>query len=648
MAYQSTQDNNNFFLSMLATPMFFACRIFNCYNATAQTTNDLKAGKANGVWWTNNNILQVALEAGGIGASISPIKSAYPATRGVFATITWSSLKPPIDPSPYKWPLLDSTLKSFSDSGFYMILMIWAGPDCPDWIYGPGYNVPAVTTNDPDHPKTPFYFIRNASGDSVYKKEWYKMLDSVAAHIKNYSGIMMPVRRKIVAMQSAEGSTGDEGPYKGKYVAGTQDSVKIDPGGPGWIGYKRAAWKKQDTLYQYPNLSPFIHLMLNTDPGDAVDSGNWLQANVPNAWRKANLAGHGYQFNGEQAKKASYKPLVDSPYTSISDSVTYARCRDEMDLYNNNTWYSIRPRWFNFYQAASALHFGLDIWTNSTPGMLDTVNTHPGFDLFSKYAGRKNAKTAPGGFCILREGLDAADTVRFPTATYGSGTQDKNDAAGMARCLNIANAYTVFAGAKQEDTAHAQGDGVNQKKATKLNDVGWGIFPGNYERYVTQIISTDTAKNGQGYWRVSRPDSNFYYGRFAKGFKHFSNNAQNKDTLFFRIDDALLDSAADGSKSCTLRVVYYDTIKNAAGDTATWKVLYDAKTNSAKFLGQVVGIPNSATLTNYQFYKWKEALFPVTDGWFRHRGRFSSDFMLVNANLRNDVFALVEIIKPSP
>lgn len=625
-----------FFISTIAAILFFVC------HATAQTVNDKTEGKANGVWWTNNNILETALlEPGGIAAAISPIKSAYPATKGVFATVTWSSLKPN-NAQPYLWPLFDSTLKSFSDSGFYMILTIWAGPDSPGWIYDIG--IPTVTTDDPDHPTNPFYFYRDATGDSLYKREWYKLLDSVASHIKNYTGAMKVVQKKIVTIQSSEGSTGDEGPYKGGYVTGTPDSVKIARSSTGWINFRRAAWKKQDTLYQVPNYNPFVHLLLNCDTGDPEDAGNWLQTNVPYAWRKANLAGHGYQFNGEAAKKASFKPLVDSIYTSTSDSVTFARCRDEMDLYNNNDWYNLSPRQFNFYQSASALHFGLDIWTNATPGMLDTVNTRLGFDLFTKYAGKKYAKTAPGGFCVLREGLDAADTVRFPTAVYGSGTQDKNDAAGMARCRAIAAAYTAFAGARQEDSARAQGDGVNQKKATKLNDVGWGIFPGNYERYVTQIISADTAKNGQGYWRVGRRDSNFYYGRFAKGFKHFNNNAQNKDTLFFKIDDALLDTAANGTKSCTLRIVYYDTIKNAAGDTATWKILYDALGNSAKFLGKLTGIPNNATPA----YRWNEISFTITDGWFRHRGRLGSDFMLINTNGRNDVFAMIELLKPSP
>jgi hypothetical protein len=41
------------------------------------------------------------------------------------------------------------------------------------------------------------------------------------------------------------------------------------------------------------------------------------------------------------------------------------------------------------------------------------------FNFFNFYAGQKNASKSPGAFCVFRDGLDAADTKRFPESKYG-------------------------------------------------------------------------------------------------------------------------------------------------------------------------------------------------------------------------------------
>jgi hypothetical protein len=228
----------------------------------------------------------------------------------------------------------------------------------------------------------------------------------------------------------------------------------------------------------------------------------------------------------------------------------------------------------------------------------------------------------------MRDGLDAADTARFPTSSYGSGTDANGDNSGENRCVNIANHFASY-GAKQEDTAHAQGNEQNQKNATALNDVGWGIFPGNYERYLYQYISDAAShKSGTGYWRVG--DTSQPYGRFARGFDH----SKGKDSMFFNIDDSLFNVFPPAaSQTVQLHIVYYDE------NNSSWKIMFDA-------LGGL-GVPAMQDLfihTDGTSNKWLDITVSVT-GYFGNRGPHGSDLMLVNTDNKDDKFHLIEIIK---
>jgi hypothetical protein len=185
--------------------------------------------------------------------------------------------------------------------------MIWTGADAPKWLYQ-DLHVPKVNTDDSNHNQFPYYY------DPVYKQRWFNMLDAVSAHV---DALPDSVRKKIIIYQSAEGTTGDEGPYKGN-ISRHDSSLGyiIDRSDAAWIQFRQNAW---DSLYQlYSVKTPIIHLLVNCDPSDPEDASNWIHDNIPRTWRKANDEGHGYQLNNEAQKKADYDPLVKVVNTPLT------------------------------------------------------------------------------------------------------------------------------------------------------------------------------------------------------------------------------------------------------------------------------------------------------------------------------------------
>lgn len=401
---------------------------------TAQTGDDHGAYKYNGVWWTNNDVLapfSYSFSPDERGFTPVDIKNFYSGVKGGFATVTWSSIEP-TENHGFNWTDLDNLLDSYAEADFWIMLMVWTGSDAPvKWLVN-DLDVQVVKTNDADHYKYPYYF------DPIYKQRWYRMLDAVATHIETCS---TSTRRKIVVFQSAEGSTGDEGPYKGTvkpdYVA--YDFSRNDTR---WVQLKKNAWKHLDSLYK-PKV-PTVHLLVNCDPTDPEDANNFIKDSVNRAWRKASNAGHGYQFNDEVRDKSAFDTLVNVTL-SATDSSTKIRCRDEMDQYKTNLFLQA-PKENIYWSGLSALYYGLDMWPNNATGIQDTFTNKAAFDIFSRYAGFKNPKYSPGAFCALRDGLDAADSIRFPKTSpsnggFGQGTQDLGDALGERRCERIAEAF---------------------------------------------------------------------------------------------------------------------------------------------------------------------------------------------------------------
>ena len=138
--------------------------------------------------------------------------------------------------------------------------------------------------------------------------------------------------------------------------------------------------------------------------------------------------------------------------------------------------------------------------------------------------------------------MDAADFERFPAAQFGGSPGQKKF---PARYRRIADAY-AFYGARLDDPAKAMGGGMLNRKRIGSNDVGWGILPSNYERFLTQL---DPGSGDVAWWNID--DS--LYGRFGRGFEHETG----RTALRFKLDDAFFGHDAS-AQTTDLRIVYLD------------------------------------------------------------------------------------------
>lgn len=580
--------------------LIFSILLFWNQFSFAQTVDDPRI--ANGIWLYKGGTDAYA-RIQGKKITYKDFKKMYPYVVGVFNPIPWSLIEP--EPGKFQWKEFDENLKQMADAGYFIGFIFWAGPHSPEWLYSE-FGVEKVFTNTTKKSMPFFPNYKNAD----YKKRWYNMLNTVAEHINSLDN---DIKNWIVFYQPAEGTTGDEGPFKGaadpsskKYIFSAKD--------PWWINFKRDEWEHLYKLYSINN-DPIIHLLINGSENE--EDWEWKEKHIPYAWEKSNNIGHVYQANGDALKKAHFDPLINEPVEGSNK--TLIRTRDEFGSQFAPT-YDLITAWFTYWTALHSLHFGLDIWNlHLTKEFFDPGNK-PAFQFFAKYAGFKNPKYSPGGFCALRDGLDAANFKRFPESEFGGG--DSRSKNGEKRTVNIAKAFAAQ-GARQEDPEGSMGGQVNNHHAKGINDVNWDIFPANYERYITQYAPNETSV---GYWSVGSKEQP--YGRFARGFDH----KNGKNAMYFNIHDSLFSSFPNGGKQTViLRVVYLD-------NGGSWKLIYDAVGNESK---------TAFEMKNGNSGLWKEKIITINDANFANRLPHNSDFSLMNSttNGTDPIFHMVEVTK---
>lgn len=544
-----------------------------------------------GVWWRG-------------GKDAVALRKEAPYVTGVFAAIKWSELEPA--DGQYDWKAFDGPLREYAKAGLYMQLMVLVGPDSPKWIHDAG--VPLVKTSPTLNPRGlphfsefPFYL------DPDYQNYYWRMTKAVAAHIDT---LPPEVRRLVVCVQTAEGSTGDEGPYKGHPLDKRYDIAEAD-----WVAFKFKTWELYDALYR--DKRPEIHLLTNS--GNLGQYDEWLRANKPDWWRKAGNPGHGYQLNNERDMMAFFDPLINHP-----ESGHLIRARSEMDEMFKG-WFQEAPVWNMYWLNLWGLHFGLDIFQHQTGAF--TKENREGFEFYAMYGGEKDPATSPGAWCALRDGLDAGDFARFPAEKFGPGKlkgTDEEEAAGLQRTLAIAKAF-ADRGAVQGDPEKGMATIMQNRSAKKMNDVGWNIEAGNYERYLTQYDPNGTSV---GYWRVGPKEEP--YGRYARGF----DVATGKNEMDFSLAERFFGGGAlAAAYPVTVRVIYFDR------GHGKWSLVYDAKGGAGK---------TALTVTNGDSGKWKEATATLSNANFGHRGPHGSDLSLVNGSDENTLFHLVEVRRVKP
>jgi hypothetical protein len=148
--------------------------------------------------------------------------------------LSWADIEP--TQSSFTFTALDNAIDACISSSISMSLMIYVGPDAPDWIYEDA-GVPVVYTSgssslEPD--EYPYYL------DETYQDLTETLWTNVASHIAGWS----TTRKKHLAFwQVAEGAKGDSVPYHGTVVDDTYAIYTED-----WVTEKRRIWTLFDEL----------------------------------------------------------------------------------------------------------------------------------------------------------------------------------------------------------------------------------------------------------------------------------------------------------------------------------------------------------------------------------------------------------------
>jgi hypothetical protein len=542
----------------------------------------------------NGQSLNSVSPAAGIWADYGKVVSAqtYPEQRGRLVNINWSDIE--TSDNNWSWDAFDSDVNQHIADSMPIIILVYTGPNAPDWVYTSG-GVPKVNATDATGnivAYSPYYL------DSNYNNYFKRMISNVRQHIQSYPSA---IRNLIIGIQGCYGSTGDQIAYKGNVAPQYAiSSTQFD-----------SLFKVYSLYYynQYKGLTPAIRLLSNpsaTDPSQTL----WLLDNCPGGWIKRGLLAKGSQLNMELDRNAWLYDILNQP-----QSGQFVMSRSEITSpYLSNGWWTKNHYKEMFGIMCYAIYWGLD-WPNETSAFITDPNYDSTFAFFNKYAGQKIPGLATNAMCALKDALDASDSTRFPSGTYGAVTQN------AARFTNIYNAYSSY-GAKLEDMPTALGNDMVCLTAKGTNDVGWHLLPGNYERFLHQINANATSA---GYWNVNSADSNSMYGRFARGF----DIANNKTGLYFDVEDNFLRNAPlNGAYPTTIEVTYLDS------GYGSWQLFYDAVGNNNK--ASII-----VTCTNTK--KWMKAQVTLADANFGNGSVNNSDFYIKNTGTENVIFSVVEL-----
>lgn len=521
--------------------------------------------------------------------------------KGVVVTTNWESVEP--ERGRFDWSKFDQDVMSVTDKGLNVMLLVYHGCKCPEWIYSEA-GVPKVLTDEPNESQRihPYYL------DPAFRPLLVNLIQKTAEHVQAYPP---EVRDKIIGVQCPTGKSGDPQAYNGTPL---DKRFAINLHGPEWVEWSLSMFPVYIEAWR-PFPDPFFLLFKGPNP----ETNDWLMTNAPRSWRKPHAVAQGNTMNNEMDYSMELYPWTHG----VKDGVLI-RTRGELDNTGGGAknWFNAAPVWNVYWTGLWTLTWGLDIW-NQLTGVLEDERHAPALAFFSQYAGYKHPADAPGAWIALRDALDVKDLERFPESEYGEygGKSPYEICSNLERYQKIAEAFAPF-GAVLEDLERFDANGLKARGMKGLNDVNCNVWPGNYQMFMSQI---DPQETSQGYWRVGTKNERF--GRFARGFLH----AAGKDAMRFQLAEGFFaDEPADGPRRVTLRVVYFD------GGKGEWALRYDAMGDANK---------TALTIRKTDSGQWKEAAVEIEDGRFARGGDGAADIALVNTDAEDDVFHMIELVR---
>ena len=350
---------------------------------------------------------------------------------GADLVIKWSTVEP--TDGVFDWASVTSELAQADAAEFFMQAALQTGPDAPAWIYArapPAASVPLVNvTPDPGHEEAVFpYYL-----DGTYQALFLRVQRAFADYLAR---LPARLRRRIVSGQAMYGSTGDDTPWHG-----TPLSAALAISDAQWNNFTHALAPAICAAFAGNATTERLQILWN---GDAAGDLAFFMAACPGSLIKTGSASHGYQINFELEDYAAKGALCHAEGVN---------CRGEEWPFSNTGGYLEAPTWGEYWHLLALLWFGTDRPGLSQPALDDPAN-EPAYRIFNRYASsiRPPAAAWAGAIIALRDGLDAADTARFPEAVFGRASQ-----LNTSRNAAIAAAFAARGAARSRQPAACAG-----------------------------------------------------------------------------------------------------------------------------------------------------------------------------------------------
>lgn len=525
-------------------------------------------------------------------------RESHPLIKGAPIIMKWRDVEP--EPGIFKFDeVLGKKLELADNNDFYTFLMIWVAPNAPRWLYENG--VPELemtpTINPLGKPRdwTFQYYL-----DEEYIQYYHRLLKEFGDYLMQLPDSL---RERVLYIQSAEGSTGDGGPYKGDPLDAQYNITDEE-----WGEFRINAWTVLKDAVSDTNGELVIPLLVNYD-SNSDRQYQWLLENLPVIGLKNGMFSHGYHISETKTRIENWENFKKDVQAHGMEFFSRGEQDGEWAVYGWNTQNTEQAL---YWTGIFATHCGLDMW--NVPWKASAgYHYQDAINFFNKYAGHHNPAAAPAAFCALRKGLDASDTDTYPEDIYGVA-EEKN----IDRYLKIANSF-IDQGAFQGSPEKATGGGMVNRKRQDYNDVGWGIHDGNYQRFIRQI---DPDQTSEGWWHIGPEKS--IYGRFARSVLM----KDSEGSIYFDVDDSFFNSKG----LLEIRIVWLDE------GNAEWTLKYDAKNDPEK-IAYIQNNENSGT--------WKEKTIVIKDAKLSNRGKKQADIIIETSGEYEPVFHLIEIAKKS-
>ncbi len=534
--------------------------------------------------------------------------------KGIETSASWEDIQPN-GPTSWEFSAFQQILDVAVANDKLIRFSINVGPDCPLWLFQNGVPLVNVTINDGSNQnyanRHPYYL------DPDYKAYYFEMIRKFSLFLRNQP----PEKFSHIAfVQVKTGATGDEAPYKGAVI---NSSYGISTAN--WEAFRLEAFAKFKLYFNDVTTNKIVLTFNNVDPVDEPLAYNYVMNQIDPSLGfgiKGGAYNRGHHLSDEQTYKEQWNPFLINPKVSTANpSGVKLFSASEMDQSWTKGYFALNYEIGFYWSALGGINTGLSC-TNISVSAMTYALANPGiieiFKMYNRYAQQVYPATATTAFSVFHEGLNSADTDKFPESTYGNASK-----SNLTRYQNICNATKYYnRGARIDDPNFVTAGQVSQRENQEFyNDAGWNICEGNIERFMTQINPDATSI---GLFRVRGPitATSSKYDRFARSFE----NSSGKNTMYFKFDTEVFTNP--NPTSLTFKIIWLDKTIGS-----TWAFRYKS----------VSGPKTAVQVTGSGSNTWKEVNFTLTDAVIDRSGVNGSDFTLVNTDTVDDIFNGIEI-----